>query len=1694
MACEYRSPIGDTSEMYAELNEKYGAALARRTFVFVNSPVFKEYALPLNGRGEYDLTALEDAGVIAEIKTIILPFTGKAYNDKQVERLSTAFDNLGIPVEVREDATLETTAEVVAKDGNFTISYNPNAARKDSIFHEFGHILVDSIGYDSEVVQAGISQLRDGKLWRVIRALYPELAGAALEKEVLTTAIGIEAAKYMRGEDLNRWKFWLNTFLRKVGEFFGVTPNVAKDLAMQLVSGNITEKLQYYTDMSVQHQKDFTIINDVFATKYDFIKKLQNQVQKKIAIYYGQLSEAEKAGNLNYQELEALSQELDKFAQLDADEGLIAFLFEALDQTAKLEKRMGQLLHPTAEDIAAGRNVVDAATIQKVTSYNTLFSLIEDLVDIVENDRDLKTKLEDRRIKDSSLYSQIQNIHARYISVNKNATRLGLKYLGEKLASMGRGRVEAMEREKLEKEYNRVNDNKRKEAAKDITGKAGKTYREERRKWINAKIAERKDEIAEKEGERYKSILQQTRSDIGWLERMFLDGDAINDDIIQLGSELLDDADYSSMRSNIDAYKDMNELFNEYEKVYSSDNMQLKYDMLIADEYEVNPVTGVRTKTGKKARRLVSQYLYEFETTRKQLWDTYYQMVDDFGDRSDEALDALKAAQQFTLENTKSRFNAKYHSIINSLPETAERAVKPLKAERRTILAKYKVFRFEDGRTAEIYDMADITVEDANRLDEIAKELNGIASTYTNTGEQKTGEALLIANQLSDYNKRVQELYEEQGVADTAFEARKAKIEERSPEQLADWLKKNQQETLTDEFWDTFNSIIAALGSTDISNTIKNLIKPFKKADGSVDTEAIPADVLKKIRDAVDQRLEDRLQKEADYQEAAFANRGKASVPSPFADMIQWLEDNVKYEPTEAYYAAVAAAKANGTFDAWENDNHDMDGNPLPIWTTITSPNPDYVVIKPKKSWVVSKVKDEYINPAVSPDEDGSPTDAWINPQWAALQADRRNGGVASKMYDKLVELIEESDAGLPEWAKLKTVKKGVVYYNLPSVTKKGITEIIGEQGVMGYVSSQLERFKKGKDDEGLYGSDKEDGTTGSENADEVEIAADPMKRILQVVANERGEQKQGVPINLRFAIKDEEQSFDLPSIFLLNQYMAHNFRNKSDVIADLELMRDFLQKRDVQETSGTFFRGIKHLTDRFADRDKTADEAATPIVKKGVSSNSFAAFQSMLEDRAYGLSSRSGYQVNKIVGWLTSYTGNVMLIGNYLSAGANLLMGEATNWLGALGGRFYSSSDLARASWKYAQDIPTMVGDFGARTFKSKTNLLMERFNAVGDWGAVANRFVDDTRFKQLFKAGTLHAMSNSVEHTIQNTLMYAILNNIKVIGKDGKYLTATGTTDNINEAMSLDEAYKIENGRLVLDERVEFTTDNEVSIKDDPRSVEFLLSRKMRDLNAYLQGQYSAQKRSEIQRSWYGVLIMALRKWMPRGYAYRMRGVDNIAIGFNEMTEDDRFHSRALDGYMEGYYTTAGRFIIELIRDFKDMMMSQTSIEGKKSLRKIAGENWTDLTDWQQSNVIRTVYEMGMVVATMAFAYAMKGLGDDEKDEAAKKMYFGLAFYSLRLSRELSTFINPLELANTLRTPSVVLGMTTRILVFLQQLGVDTVGILTGEGAEVYKSGRRKGELKLEKKFEDIVPLIKNFDRDVQEAVEWFMTRRVY
>jgi len=285
---------------------------------------------------------------------------------------------------------------------------------------------------------------------------------------------------------------------------------------------------------------------------------------------------------------------------------------------------------------------------------------------------------------------------------------------------------------------------------------------------------------------------------------------------------------------------------------------------------------------------------------------------------------------------------------------------------------------------------------------------------------------------------------------------------------------------------------------------------------------------------------------------------------------------------------------------------------------------------------------------------------------------------------------------------------------------------------------------------------------------------------------------------------------------------------------------------------------------------------------------------------------------------------------------------------------------------------------------------------------------------------------------------------------------------------------------GKLVLDERVSKNTKFDVGVGED---MEFAMSRMIRDLNAYLQGQYSDQKRSEIQRYWYGKLIMLLRKWLPRGLKYRWAGIGKVGIGKDQLGPDDIFYSRALGTITEGYYTTSLRFLHGIYLDLKALKAQVIMEESRRNIRALTKERWEGLTDNEQGNVQKTIREAATIVILTLAATALKEAGDE--DDKREKFYYLASFYAIRLQKEMLTYINPSEFTNTLRSPSASLIMIDRITHAISQL--------VSNPTEVYATGRRKGTLKVAKDFEDLVPILKHIDRDVDEALGFLLAKKV-
>jgi len=215
-----------------------------------------------NAYPNHSITDLNDNPIGITSKPIGQNYSPRA-SLNTVKGLQETFAKLGIYVDVIEDFTMSDSGNIVLLNGIPTIRFNPNKIQGDTVYHEFGHLYIDLLGYESPLIKAGISQLLDTKLAKAIRVRNPELGQEKFEKELLTTAIGMNASDLISNpETLAKWNFWLNRVFRGINELinkitngrFGEERNVAKELAADLVNQTIGKSLTGTLSDYMQHQ------------------------------------------------------------------------------------------------------------------------------------------------------------------------------------------------------------------------------------------------------------------------------------------------------------------------------------------------------------------------------------------------------------------------------------------------------------------------------------------------------------------------------------------------------------------------------------------------------------------------------------------------------------------------------------------------------------------------------------------------------------------------------------------------------------------------------------------------------------------------------------------------------------------------------------------------------------------------------------------------------------------------------------------------------------------------------------------------------------------------------------------------------------------------------------------------------------------------------------------------------------------------------------------------------------------------------------------------------------------------------------------------------------------------------------------------------------------------------------------------
>lgn len=646
-----------------------------------------------------------------------------------------------------------------------------------------------------------------------------------------------------------------------------------------------------------------------------------------------------------------------------------------------------------------------------------------------------------------------------------------------------------------------------------------------------------------------------------------------------------------------------------------------------------------------------------------------------------------------------------------------------------------------------------------------------------------------------------------------------------------------------------------------------------------------------------------------------------------------------------------------------------------------------------------------------------------LNPQWNKIQ-NMDDSNPTKKAYLYLTDQARRKDTITPNGYSLgmniKDLKSNEVTYKLPSIEKTGL-ERIKEQGLW---TAGKEGFKD------AFIKDTEDIEFGEQPLDEI----DPNLKV--VMADEKGKENQKVPIHYRGSLKiASQQSYDLIGISLMDYNNVANYKAKSDVSHIIELLDNRAATREV----------VKKQAGKWVVQMLNRD-AYEPIRTKGINSNVYKALNSIVQDRLYGISSIDqgeilGVNINKASNTIMGWTGHTMLIANYVSGGVNLLQGKFQNFLESTGSKHFSGTNLRKAESLIMKDSAAILGDIKREVPQSKTNLLVEKFNAFGDFSGIIDRYSNDSKLKRSLSMSTGHAINHMGEHYIQSSLMYAVLDSTKVNdGKGGK--------------IALHEAYEMKGKKLQLKEGVVFSED-EV----------FQVERKIKEVIKQLHGNYDSANKAMAQRYVTGKFAFMLRKWMVVGVQRRWRGIEGASKSKENRTADDVAFNSVLEESAEGYYTTGAKFIRDISSDLRKMQFAMVSGQ------------WNNLTDKERANIKKTIVEISTMLVAVTFSGIMAGLGEDA-DEEDKEFYYTMAYLSRRFYGELHFYSNPSEAMRMLQTPAASLSMVEKTLDFTSQMFTP---------AEIYKRGAHKDEYKLIRKGKKLLPVFNQIDRNMKDAYKW-------
>lgn len=494
-----------------------------------------------------------------------------------------------------------------------------------------------------------------------------------------------------------------------------------------------------------------------------------------------------------------------------------------------------------------------------------------------------------------------------------------------------------------------------------------------------------------------------------------------------------------------------------------------------------------------------------------------------------------------------------------------------------------------------------------------------------------------------------------------------------------------------------------------------------------------------------------------------------------------------------------------------------------------------------------------------------------------------------------------------------------------------------------------------------------------------------------------------------------EDLSTDVTANMIMFADMATRHKELSKVIDIIEIGRDVIANRKIYSKKGAL--------------ESTGGNA----LKRYIDYMDMILYGELKDDEG----SMIGIDVAKAADALAKYTAINGLALNIYSGVSNVLLGNVLIREEAFAKEYVTQEDLSFARktyWQAKDGVLGLSGDIGKTESSNKLRLFLEKFDVLQDHESRTREAnTDRSRWGRMFNTSTMFFLNHVGEHQMQSRMALAMAHNKKVIDASGKEIP-------------MYEAFEVKNNRLVIKEGIKNKNGSDFTIDD---MIEFKL--KAKAVNQRLHGIYNVTDRAAAQKKAIGRLGMLYRKWLKPGFNRRF---------------ENHYYNWSLGQDVEGGYITTFNFFKQLKEELK---ADQYTFAAAK-------EVFNELPDWKKANIRRTFVEVGYFLVATGLGGILAGLAGDDDDNWALNM---TAYQLSRLSTEIGIFVpgwQMTEVMKIVKSPSAAVNTIDSLLGIVDTINPSPFN--DDPFFSVYKSGRRKGELKLGVWTKKQVPFANNIE----------------